>query len=195
MGDPKKNRKKYSKPAHPWQKERIDSEKELIKDYGLKNKSEIWRMKTHLDHYSNRVKGIISKSGSDDDEETTLLLTKLKSLGLIGQDAKLDDVLSLTIKNFLERRLQTLLFRKGLTRTINQARQFITHEHVMIGGRTISSPGYIVSNEEESKISFRGTSSLSNPDHPEISKESNPEAVKQEKMSSSKKDEKQEKSE
>ncbi|MDP7610203.1 MAG: 30S ribosomal protein S4, partial [Candidatus Woesearchaeota archaeon] len=44
MGDPKKQRKKYSKPSHPWQTERIEVEKVLMKEYGLKNKKEIWRV-------------------------------------------------------------------------------------------------------------------------------------------------------
>ena len=40
MGDPRKLRKKYYPPSHPWQKIRIDEEKILMKDYGFKNKKE-----------------------------------------------------------------------------------------------------------------------------------------------------------
>ena len=34
MGDPKKLRKKYEPPRHPWQASRIESEKILFKEYG-----------------------------------------------------------------------------------------------------------------------------------------------------------------
>ena len=38
MGDPKKIRKKYSTPKHPWEGARIEEEKKLLKDYGIKKK-------------------------------------------------------------------------------------------------------------------------------------------------------------
>ena len=44
MGDPRKTRKKYDTPQHPWQKERMDQESVFLKEYGLKNKKEIWKM-------------------------------------------------------------------------------------------------------------------------------------------------------
>jgi small subunit ribosomal protein S4 len=34
MGDPRKRKKKYETPTHPWQKDRIDDEKELRRKYG-----------------------------------------------------------------------------------------------------------------------------------------------------------------
>ena len=40
MGKPKFSRKKYETPSHPWEEDRIKLENELIKKYGLKNKSE-----------------------------------------------------------------------------------------------------------------------------------------------------------
>ena len=41
MGNPKRHRKKYSTPAHPWQRARIEEERELSKEYGFKNKKEM----------------------------------------------------------------------------------------------------------------------------------------------------------
>jgi len=38
MGDPRKLRKKYNTPMHPWQGQRIKEENEILKQYGLKNK-------------------------------------------------------------------------------------------------------------------------------------------------------------
>ena len=43
MGDPKFSRAKFERPSHPWQAERIKTENELLKKYGLKNKKELWR--------------------------------------------------------------------------------------------------------------------------------------------------------
>ncbi|PIN72350.1 30S ribosomal protein S4, partial [Candidatus Woesearchaeota archaeon CG10_big_fil_rev_8_21_14_0_10_47_5] len=41
MGDPRKIKKKYSTPIHPWQRARIEEEGVIIKDHGLKNKKEV----------------------------------------------------------------------------------------------------------------------------------------------------------
>ena len=40
MGDPVRIKKKFSKPSHPWRKEKIEEEKILLDDYGLKNKNQ-----------------------------------------------------------------------------------------------------------------------------------------------------------
>ena len=47
MGSPKKQRKKYSKPSHPWQKARIEEEKALKKEYSFKNKKELIVFNSH----------------------------------------------------------------------------------------------------------------------------------------------------
>jgi len=170
MGDPKKNKKKFAKPAHPWQKERIEQENELQKEYGLKNKREIWKMRAPLDHFKTRAKSIVSLSAAEAAEEQKNLIAKLSALGLVNEGATLDDVLSLNVKNILERRLQTLVFRKGYARTIKQARQFITHEHIMVKGVSMNAPSYLVSKEEEMNLSYVEKSPLTSPDHPEVTK-------------------------
>ncbi len=70
-------------------------------------------------------------------------------------------------KDVLERRLQTILFRKGLARTMSQSRQFITHRHVTIGPKEITSPSFLVTLEDESHLTFKDKSALANEDHPE----------------------------
>jgi len=168
MGDPSKSRKKYSGPSHPWQKERIDEEKPLLKEYGLVNKKEIWRITSLLRRYKKIAKGsIIAKTKAAAKERQDLFRT-LKALGLIQQDnPQGDDVLSLTQKDFFERRLQTIVFRKGMAHSAKQARQFITHGHIAIGGRKVTVPGYLVTKAEEGQIGFLPSSSLSSADHPE----------------------------
>ena len=152
MGDPKRQRKKFSTPGHPWQKERILAEKEILKQYGLRRKYEIWKMDSILKKFLNRAKTIIAERTLQSDLEKKQLLNRLHSLGLLKKDAKLEEVLNLTLKDVLERRLQTLVYKKQLARTILQARQFITHENVIVGERKITSPSYLVPTEEEPHI-------------------------------------------
>lgn len=167
MGDPRKHRKKYSKPMHPWQRARIEEERELVKVYGVKNKKELWKISSKLKNFKEQAKKIIRTHSLQSQKEKEQLMNKLNKLGLLSTGATLDDVLGLSLKNVLDRRLQSILLKKGSARTIKQARQFITHQHIMVGGKMITSPNYLVSTEEESQISFASNSTLSNPEHPE----------------------------
>jgi small subunit ribosomal protein S4 len=80
------------------------------------------------------------------------LINKLSGLGLLEEGAVLDSVLGLSVEDILERRLQTVLLKLNKARTPYQARQLIVHGHVKIGDRRMSSPGYLVSRNEESNI-------------------------------------------
>jgi small subunit ribosomal protein S4 len=94
------------------------------------------------------------------------LLTRLKKLGVLQETAVLDDVLDLSIEDILERRLQTLVFRKTLSKTVHQARQLITHGHITLESRRVTIPGYIVSTEEEKALSYATESQFINATHP-----------------------------
>ena len=63
MGDPRRLKKKYNTPQHPWQKTRIETEAVLRKEYGLKNKKEIWKMATQFKNFSDQAKRLIAASG------------------------------------------------------------------------------------------------------------------------------------
>ena len=152
MGDPKKQRKKFSKPSHPWQKERIADEKDIVKQFGLRRKYEIWKMDSMLKKFLHRAKTIIGERTQQSELEKRQLLERLHLLGLLKKDSKVEDVLNLTLKDVLERRLQTIVYRKQLAKTMTQARQFITHEHVSVGTKKVTAPSYIVSIEEEPQI-------------------------------------------
>jgi small subunit ribosomal protein S4 len=171
MGDPKRTKKKYSTPLHPWQAERIEEEKALTKEYGFKNKTEIWKVTSLLRNFFRQTKRLAATKTEQAEKEKLLLLDRLKRLGLLPETALLDDILEITLKDLLERRLQTLVFRKGLARSMKQARQFIVHRHIKVGDNKITVPSYLVSKTEEGVITFSGTSSLASPDHPERKKE------------------------
>ena len=167
MGDPKKLKKKYSTPPHPWERQRMEEESLLLKEYALKNKKEIWKVAALLRKYTGNAKKLITSRTKQADIERYQLLTKLQRLGLIQEGSRIEDILSLTIRDFMERRLQSIVFKKGLARSMKQARQFITHQHIVVGDKKISVPSYIVLKEEEPLVAFTNKSALSNPEHPE----------------------------
>jgi small subunit ribosomal protein S4 len=72
----------------------------------------------------------------------------------------------LTIDDILERRLQTIVFRKGLTKTVYQARQLITHGHIAIGNKRVTVPSYIVTKTDENQMNYTPKSAIANPNHP-----------------------------
>ena len=167
MGDPIKFRKTYARPKKPWDKTRLDEEKPLLQEYGIVNKIEIYKMRSLLKKYASQAKKLMSATSTQALIEKKALISKLHSYGLIEANAPLDDVLALELKNILERRLQTLVLRKGLANTVKQARQMITHQHIKVGVKPISSPAYIVSKIEEAAIVFVDKSPFANVEHPE----------------------------
>lgn len=171
MGDPKKSRKKYSSPRHPWEKVRIELEKELKRDFGFKNKKEIWKMSSLLKNFYDRAKKYTAKETPQFNKEQEQLILRLNGLGLLKGDNSLDAILGIQLNDIVERRLQTLVYRKGLARSVKQSRQFIAHGHITINGKAITSPSYLVTLSEEATIAFSVNSLLSKEDHPERVKE------------------------
>ncbi len=167
MGDPKRQRKRYETPSHPWIKERLDSERVLMRKYALKNKKELWRHETQLKEFRRRARRLLAARGRQAEVEKVQLLQRLNRLGLLPADAVLDDVLSLGLEDILDRRLQTVVFKKGLARTTRQARQLIVHGHIEVNGQVIRSPGYIVLKEEENTITYARNSPFAKESHPE----------------------------
>jgi small subunit ribosomal protein S4 len=159
MGDPRKSRKKCERPGHPWIKSRLEEEMRLLGTYGLRNKRELWLAQTFLRKIRKRARTLLSLPADVRSVEEKRLIERLYNMGLLkSPTASLDDVLSLTVSDVLERRLQTIVYRKGLAKTIHHARQLIVHGHIAIGGRRVTSPGYLVSREEENMIGFYPTS-------------------------------------
>jgi small subunit ribosomal protein S4 len=196
MGDPRKPRKKYVGPRHPWEKTRIESERELKQVYGFKNKKELWKMSSLLKVFFDRAKKYVTKENPQYKKEQEQLISRLNGLGLLKGDNSLDTILGIQLKDVLERRLQTVVFRKGLARSIKQSRQFISHGHITVNGKVITSPSYLVSLSEEATILFSQYSLLSDETHPErfIEEVKTSETIKEEKIKEEKKDSKKSKS-
>jgi len=138
--------RKFNRPRHLFESERISQENEIVKHYGLKNKREIWKAKAKLEVIRNTAKKIIHSS----EEEQMRFIEKLKKQGF--NVASPVDVLALAEEDILKRRLQTLVLKKGIATTPKGARQLITHKHILIGDRKINIPSYHVSVDEEKNI-------------------------------------------
>jgi small subunit ribosomal protein S4 len=169
MGDPKFSRRKYDTPSHPWQGDRIKEENELLKKYGLKNKRELWKAQSMLRNFRRQGRNLLARLRYGDvqaEKEMKALLKKLSNLGVLQDDASLDDVLALDIEKILMRRLQTQVYLKGLAFTSKQARQMIVHGHTYINNRKVTVPGYLVNRMEEHSIMYNPYSPVSHELHP-----------------------------
>jgi len=150
-------------------KDRIEAENALIKKYGLKNKREIWRAQTMLRKFRAQARSLLGKVTSSDPQvkrETEQLLSRLHRLGILPENATLDDVLALDVESILKRRLQTIVYLKGLASTPFQARQFIVHGHICIDNKRVTAPGYMVLKKEENMIEYHPSSPLTDSTHP-----------------------------
>jgi small subunit ribosomal protein S4 len=154
MGDPRKFGNKYSKPKKLFDKARIGEESGLKHAYGLKNMRELWVAVAELKKARREARRLLSLTVDKRDAEKSIIMNKLMKIGVIGDKANVEDILSLTVKDILERRLQTQVFRKGLSMSILQSRQLITHGFITIKDRRVSIPSYTVSATEEPQIRY-----------------------------------------
>ncbi|RBQ23231.1 30S ribosomal protein S4 [Candidatus Methanobinarius endosymbioticus] len=154
MGHPRKARKKYDTPPHPWNAERIKSENKLMVKYGLKNKKEIWKADTLVKKYSREARYLLGFSQDQVEEERNELIGHLTRQGILAENALLEDIVNLTVENVLRRRLQTMVHQKGLARTAKEARMFVVHGHIAMNGKKIDSPSYVVKRGEEDLVDF-----------------------------------------
>jgi small subunit ribosomal protein S4 len=160
--------KQYETPNHPFQGERIDQEHGLVDQYGLKNKEELWRAQSQLRDFRREARNLLGAIEVEAMEtERREFLARLRRLGVLDEQEGLDDVLGLEVNDILERRLQTVVYRKGLANTTPQARQFITHGHVVVSNRRVREPSYLVEVTEGGTIRFDETSPLADELHPE----------------------------
>jgi small subunit ribosomal protein S4 len=155
MGDPKKPRKKWEGPSHPWRKDVLQQELELVGRYGLRNKRELWIARTFLRRMRAKARALLALPEGEREARARPLINRLYRLGLLqSSEASLSDILRLTVEDVLERRLQTIVYRKGLARSLYHARQLIVHGHIAIGNRRVRSPGYLVSRDEEPLVGY-----------------------------------------
>ena len=170
MGDPKFSRRSYDTPSHPWQGERIKAEVVLVNQFGLKNKTEVWKAQSVLRNFrkqARELQALLRTGDAQAKRESDLLLAKCVRMGVLPlEGATLNDILVLKEEDILGRRLQTLVFEKGMASTVKQARQMITHGHVFMNGHKVTVPGYIVLRDEEPSIEYAPASPFTDEMHP-----------------------------
>ena len=128
--------------------------------YGLKNKKEIWKADTLVRKYSREARYLLGFAQDQAVEEKNELLGHLVRIGVLSEDAHLEDILNLNVEDILRRRLQTVVHRKGLARTAKEARMFVVHGHIAMNGKKIDSPSFMVKRGEEEFVGFYGNSSV-----------------------------------
>jgi len=152
VGAPKRLRKKYEKPATMWDMHRIEEEHSLREKYGLKNMREVWLAESELRRIRRKAREVLS--GKESEGTGKAMIARLAKLNIIKSDAAVDDLLVIGIESLLERRLQSIVLRKGMAKSMKQARQLVTHGFIAVNGQRVTSPSYLVSADEESKITY-----------------------------------------
>jgi small subunit ribosomal protein S4 len=152
VGDPKKPRKTFSRPRSPWRSDQLGQELYLLGMYGLRNKRELWKAQTNLSAIRKQARMLLAANELVRQREEGKLLNSLLRRGLVKEGVTLDDVLSLSVEDMLGRRLQTVVYKKGLAVSPLLARQHIVHGHVKVGERTITIPSYEVGRTEEDSV-------------------------------------------
>lgn len=154
MGDPPKLRNKYEKPKRLWDADRLQEDKGLKHDFGLKNAREIWLAMAILKKYRREARRLLSLAAEEREADAPRILARLDRMGVLAQGASVDDILSLNVRNILERRLQTIVLRKGLAYTMAQSRQLITHGYIKVGDRVVTIPSQMLFKGEEAAVAY-----------------------------------------
>jgi small subunit ribosomal protein S4 len=152
LGDPHKPKKTYHRPRRIWTIDQLNAELYILGTYGLRNKRELWKAQSEIARIRNQARALLAIPIEVRRDKELRLLGFLNRLGLVNESATLDDVLNLKIEDILERRLQTIVMRKIMSKSAIEARQIVSHRHVSVGSRTVNLPGYIVRKDEEQNI-------------------------------------------
>ena len=149
--------KTYVTPRRPFEKERLDQELKLIGEFGLKNKREVWRVKYTLAKIRKAARELLTLDEKDPKRlfEGNALLRRLVRIGVLDESRmKLDYVLNLRVDDFMERRLQTQVFKHGLAKSIHHARVLIRQRHIRVRKQVVNIPSFVVRLDSEKHIDF-----------------------------------------
>jgi small subunit ribosomal protein S9e len=133
----------------------------MIGEYGLRCKREVWRVKYALAKMRKAARELLTLDEKDKRRlfEGNALLRRLVRIGVLDESRmKLDYVLGLRVEDFLERRLQTQVFKLGLAKSIHHARVLIKQRHIRVRKQIVNVPSFIVRLDSQKHIDFALTS-------------------------------------
>ena len=158
MGDTKNFRRVWKKPKRPLNFDLKMDELKILGTFGLKTKRELWKARTELSRVRNQARSLLALRQDVREQKEPILMNSLSKVGYVQSDATLDDVLNLEINDLLGRRLQTIVQKKFYFKTPYQARQAVSHGHVLIGDQIVNIPSYLVNVDEEDKVKLTSES-------------------------------------
>ena len=158
MGDTKNFRRVWKKPKRPLNFDLKMDELKILGTFGLKTKRELWKTRTELSRVRNQARSLLALRQDVREQKEPILMNSLSKVGYVQSDATLDDVLNLEINDLLARRLQTIVQKKFYFKTPYQARQAVSHGHVLIGDQIVNIPSYLVKVDEEDKVKLTSES-------------------------------------
>merc|ERR1712055_396689 len=120
-------------------------------------KREVWRIKYSLAKIRSAARELLTLEERDPRRlfEGNALLRRLVRIGVLDETKmKLDFVLGLKIEDFLERRLQTQVFKLGLAKSIHHARVLIRQRHIRVRKQVVNIPSFVVRPDSRKHIDF-----------------------------------------
>merc|ERR1712071_610732 len=145
--------KTYKVPRRPYESARLDAELKLAGEYGLRNKREIWRIQLTLFKLDEKDPKRLFEGNA--------LIRRLVRIGVLDDSRmRLDYVLALKVEDFLERRLQTQVFKSGLAKSVHHARVLIRQRHIRVGKQMVNVPSFVVRLDSQKHLDYALNSPL-----------------------------------
>ncbi len=139
--------KVFKRPKKPFEKERLDMELNSVGKYGLQNKREYLTAQYALAKIRKAARELLTLDRTDSRRvfEGEALLKRMMRLGVLKpEEGSLDFVLSLKTEQLLERRLQTVVFKRHMANSVHHARVLIRQRHIAVGKQLVNIPSFLV---------------------------------------------------